>query len=72
MTKNVSRAARKRPGSDEAGALLQSWRDLGIQPADAGHFPSLANSSAFDLPPIVARLDAAEIASRIAAWRAAN
>jgi predicted TPR repeat methyltransferase len=72
MTKGVSRTARRRRGFDEAGALLQSWQHLGVQPADAGQFPSPANAADFDLPPIVARLDAAEIASRIAAWRAAS
>ncbi len=72
MTESVSRRARKRRGFEEAGALLQSWQDLGLQPADAGHFPPPANAADFDLPPIVARLDAAEITSRIAAWRAAN
>ena len=45
MTKSVSRAARKRSVSDEAGALLQSWQDLGIQPAEVEHFPPLANAA---------------------------
>ncbi|MGO4870515.1 MAG: tetratricopeptide repeat protein [Roseiarcus sp.] len=72
MTKSVSRVARKPAEANEPGALLQSWRHMGIQPADAGHFPPLANAATFDLPPIVANLDAAQIASRIAAWRAAN
>jgi len=72
LTKSVSPAARQRCSFDEDRALLQSWRDLGVQPADAGYFPSPANVADFDLPPIVARLDAAEIAARIATWRAAN
>ncbi|MGD0642088.1 MAG: tetratricopeptide repeat protein, partial [Roseiarcus sp.] len=72
MTKSVSRASRKRSVSDEAGALLQSWQGLGIQQAGVQHFPPLANGARSDLPMIVARLDAAEIASRIAAWRAGN
>ncbi len=72
MTKSVSRASRKRSVSDEAGALLQSWQGLGIQQAGVEHFPPLANAPKSDLPSIVARLDAAEIASRIAAWRATN
>jgi predicted TPR repeat methyltransferase len=72
MTKSISRAARKRTGSTEGGALLQSWQDLGIQSAGGEDFRPLAKGAAFDLPQIVARLDAAEITSRIAAWRAAN
>ena len=72
MTKSISRAARKRTGSTEGGALLQSWQDLGIQSAEGEDFRPLAKGAAFDLPQIVARLDAAEITSRIAAWRAAN
>lgn len=72
MTKSVSRAERKRPRPHEAGALLQSWRELGIQPTAAALIPPLASVAAFDLPQIVARLEAAEITARIAAWRAAN
>lgn len=70
MPKSVSSAPRKPPGAREAGALLQSWRALGVNPVDVGNFPPPATLAAFDLPPIVARLDDAEIASRIAAWRA--
>ncbi len=72
MSKSVSRAARKRADSSEPGMLMQTWRDLGIRPAGAVHFLRLASAAASDLPPIVARLDDAEIASRIAVWRAAN
>jgi predicted TPR repeat methyltransferase len=71
MRKGVSRTARERRGFDEAGAMLQSWLDLGVQPVDAAQFPAPANADR-DLPPVVARLDAAEIAARIATWRAAN
>ncbi len=69
MTKSASNAVRQRPASDEAGALLQSWSDLGIQPTGVEQFPSAANA---DLPQIVARLDGGEIEARIAAWRAGS
>lgn len=72
MTKILSRGTRKPPPSDERGALLQSWRDMGIQTADAAHIPPLPSAADLDLPQIVARLDAAEITARIGAWRAGN
>jgi predicted TPR repeat methyltransferase len=72
MTKSVSRGARKRSSSNEGGALLQSWQDLGLETADAGHIPPLPSAANLELPQIVARLDAAEITARIAAWRAGN
>ena len=72
MMKSVSRGARKRSGPNEGGALLQSWQDLGLETTDAGHIPPLPSAVNFDLPQIVARLDAAQIAARIGAWRAAS
>ena len=72
MTNSVARVGRERADLNEAGARLQTWRELGIRAAGAEHLPPLANAAVFDPPPIVARLDAAEIAARIAAWRATN
>ena len=72
MTKSALRETQKQSGSDAAGAWLQAWRELDLDPADAGSFGLPANDATLDLPPIVARLDAAEIVSRIAAWRAGS
>jgi predicted TPR repeat methyltransferase len=72
MTRGVARAPRKRTEAEETGALLQTWRGLGVPAADAAHLPRLAKSVAADLPAAVARLGAAEIDKRIAGWRKAN
>lgn len=70
--KNASAAAAQRPGSNATGALLEAWRELGVRTGDILIGPRLADLDALDLPDIVARLDAAEIALRIEAWRAAS
>jgi len=72
MIAGASRAVAPRPGSSAAGALIEAWRELGPQAAEIDVVPALAPSEALDLPDIVARLTSIEIASRIAAWRAAS
>ena len=72
MTEGASRAARPRAGSHADGARLQLWRDFGVRPAREARIPGLPSDATVDVPQIVARLDSAEIAARIAAWRAGN
>jgi predicted TPR repeat methyltransferase len=72
MTRDVAQGPRKRAEAEDAGALLQSWRGLGVRASDAAHRPRLARSPATDPPAVVAHLSAAEIGKRIAVWRKAS
>ena len=69
---NSASSAPNRAGANAAGALIEAWRELGGQLAPVGELPRLAETDALDLPEIVAQLDSAEIAARIANWRAAS
>jgi len=72
MVRGVSAAARERGREQESNAGLQAW--LGADPSlyDSPDFVAYAAGGEPTLPPVVSRLDAAEIASRIASWRAAS
>ena len=72
MSKTASAPASRRAESNSAGALIEAWRELGVRAPPIAGEPAPAQIEDLDLPEIVAQVDAATVAARIAAWRAAS
>ena len=60
------------PGSKTPNAGLHAWLETDAHQRDSLAFVPYAAGGDPALPPVVSRLDAAEIGSRIASWRAAS
>ena len=72
MVRGVSAAAQVRARKQDSDAGLHAWLETDPRERESLAFAPFATSGDPDLPPVVARLDAAEIGSTIAAWRAAS
>jgi hypothetical protein len=72
MVRGVSAAARERAREQDSNAGLHAWLETGANQRDSVAFFPYAAGGDPTLPPVVSRLDAAEIGSRIASWRAAS
>lgn len=72
MVRGVSAAARERGREQESNAGLHAWFGADPSQHESLDFVAYAAGGEPTLPPVVSRLDAAEIASRIASWRAAS
>ena len=72
MVRGVSAAVRKRGREQISDAGLHAWLETNPHRHDTLAFAPYATGGDPALPPVVARLDAAEIGSRIASWRAAS
>ena len=72
MVRGVSVAARERAQERVLDAGLHAWLETDPRNRDSLAFVPFPTGGDAALPNVVSRLDAAEIGSRIAAWRAAN
>ena len=72
MVRGVSAAARGRARKQDSDAGLHAWLETDPHRRDSLAFAPYATGGDAALPPVVSRLDAAEIGSRIASWRAAS
>jgi predicted TPR repeat methyltransferase len=72
MVRSVSAAARERGREQGSNAGLHAWFSADPGQHESRDFVVYAAGGEPTLPPVVSRLDAAEIASRIASWRAAS
>ena len=72
MTRGVSAAARDRVHRQEADAAVYAWMQEEPSHRESIAFAPFATGGDPALPPVVARLDAAEVAALIAQWRAAS
>jgi predicted TPR repeat methyltransferase len=72
MVRGVSAAARERAREQDSNAGLHAWLETDARQRDLLAFVPYAAGGEPTLPPVVSRLDAAEIGSRIASWRAAS
>ena len=68
----LATSARSRSEIQDSQAAVRAWFDADPRQRDSLAFAPMATGADPTLPPVVARLDAAEIASRIARWRAAS
>ena len=72
MVRGVSAAVRERAREQDSNGGLLAWLETDANQRNSlAFFPYPAGGDA-SLPPVVSRLDAAEIGSRIASWRAAS
>ena len=72
MVRGVSAAARVRAREQDSDAGLHAWLETDPHRRDSLAFVPYAAGGDPSLPPVVSRLDAAEIGARIASWRAAS
>jgi predicted TPR repeat methyltransferase len=72
MVRGVSAAARGLGRKRDSDAGLHAWLETDPRDRDTLAFSPYAIGGDPALPPVVSRLDAAEIGSRIASWRAAS
>jgi len=72
MVRGVSAAVRERAREQDSNSGLHAWLESDANQRDSLAFYPYGAGSDSTLPPIVARLDAATIAARVAAWRAAS
>ena len=72
MVRGVSAAAHLRARGQDADAGLHAWLEADPNRRDTLAFVPFAAGGDPSLPPVVSRLDAAEIGARIASWRAAS
>ena len=72
MVRGVSAAVRERAGEQDSNAGLHAWLETDANQRDSLAFVPYAAGGDPSLPPVVSRLDAAEISLRIASWRAAS
>lgn len=72
MARGVSTAARGGDGAQNSEAALHAWLETDPRARESLAFAPFATGGDAALPPVVARLDAAEVASCIAQWRAAS
>ena len=73
MVRGVSATARERAREQDSNAGLHAWLETDAHQRESLAFaPPYAAGGDPTLPLVVSRLDAAEIGSRIASWRAAS
>ena len=72
MVRGVSAAARERVRAQNSDAGLRAWLEIDAGSRESLAFTPFAVGGDPTLPPVVSRLDAIEIGSRIASWRAAS
>jgi predicted TPR repeat methyltransferase len=72
MVRGVSATARERAREQDSNAGLHAWLETDAHQRESLAFAPYAAGGDPTLPLVVSRLDAAEIGSRIASWRAAS
>jgi predicted TPR repeat methyltransferase len=72
MVKGISSAARGRTEAQDENVALHAWLETDLRQRESLALAPFAAGGDPALPPVVARLDAAEIGALVAQWRAAN
>ena len=72
MVRGVLATAREHARGQDSNAGLQAWFETDANQRDSLAFVPYPAGGDPALPPVVSRLDAAEIGARIASWRAAS